>query len=47
MEDFTDETESQMLIGSPNRDPFCLTQYLERKAVSLDQHMKKLVSLRE
>ena len=35
------------LIGSPSRDPFLVTQYLERHSVSSDQHMKKLMSLRE
>ena len=36
-----------MLIGIPSRDPFCLTQYLERHPVSSDQHVKKLVSRSE
>ena len=35
-----------MMIGIPNRDLF-VTQYLERHSVSSDQHMKKLMSLRE
>ena len=36
-----------LLIGIPSRDPFLVTQYLERHSVSSDQHMKKLMSLRE
>ena len=34
------------MIGIPSRDPFFVTQYLERHSVS-DQRMKKLLSLRE
>ena len=45
-EEFTDENEP-WLIGIPSRDPFFVTQYLERHSVSSDQHMKKLMSLRE
>ena len=30
-----------------SRDPFLVTQYLERHSVSADQHMKKVMSLRE
>ena len=36
-----------LLIGIPSRDPFFVTQYLERHSASSDQHMKKLMSLRE
>ena len=36
-----------LLIGIPSRDPFLVTQYLERHSVSSDQHMKKLMSLCE
>ena len=39
--------EPWLLIGSPSRDPFLVTQYLERHSASSDQHMKKLMSLRE
>ena len=47
MEEFIDENESWLLIGIPSRDPFLVTQYLERRSVSSDQHTKKLMSLRE
>ena len=46
MEDFIEKNEPWLLIGIPNRDPFLVTQYLERHSVSSDQHMKKLMSLR-
>ena len=36
-----------LLIGIPGRNPLLVTQYLERHSVSSDQHMKKLMSLRE
>ena len=42
-----DENQPCLLIGIPSRDPFLVTQYLERYSVSSDQHMKKLMSLRE
>ena len=45
--DFIDENEPWLLIGIPSRDPFLVAQYLERHSVSSDQHMKKLMSLRE
>ena len=45
LEVFIDENEPWLLIGIPSRDPFLLTQYLERHSVSSDQHMKKLMSL--
>ena len=35
------------LIGITNRDPFFVTQFLERHSASSYQHMKKLMSLRE
>ena len=41
------ENEPWLLIVTPSRDPFLVTQYLERHSVSQDQHMKKLMSLRE
>ena len=45
---FIDENEPWLLlIGIPSRDPFLVTQYLERHSVSSDQHMKKLMSLCE
>ena len=47
LEEFTDENERWLLIGIPSRDPFFVTQYLERHSVSSDQHIKKLMSLRE
>ena len=42
LEEFTDEKEPWLLIGIPDRDPFPVTQYLERYSVSSDQYMKKL-----
>ena len=39
--------EPWLLIGSPSKDPFLVTQYLERYSASSCQHMKKLMSLRE
>ena len=39
--------EVLLLIGIPSRDPCLVTQCLERHSVSSDQHMKKLMSLRE
>ena len=47
LEEFIGENELRLLIGIPSRDPFLVTQYLERHAGSSDQHMKKLTSLRE
>ena len=47
LEEFIDENEPWLLIGTPSRDPFLVTQCLERHSVSSDQHMKKLMSLRE
>ena len=47
LEEFLDENEPWLLIGIPSRDPFLVTQYLERHSVSSDQHMKKLLLLRE
>ena len=44
-EEFIDENEPWLLIGIPSRDPFLVTQYLERHSVSSDQHIKKMVSL--
>ena len=43
LETFLDENETWLL----SRDPFLVTQYLERHSVSSDQHMKQLMSLRE
>ena len=42
-----DETEPWVLIGIQNRDPFLVIRYFERHSASSDQHMKKLMSLRE
>ena len=47
LEEFIDENEPWLLFGIPSRDPFLVTQYLERRSASSDQHMKKLMSLRE
>ena len=47
LEEFIDESEPWLLIGIPSRDPFLVTQYLERHSAVSDQHMKKLMSLRE
>ena len=47
VDEFIDENEPWLFIGIPSRDPFFVTQYLERHSVSSDQHMKKLMSLRE
>ena len=47
LEEFIGENELRLLIGIPSRDPFLVTRYLERHAVSSAQHMKKLMSLRE
>ena len=47
LEYFVDENEPWLLIGIPNRDPFLVTQYLERHFASSDQHMKELMSLRQ
>ena len=47
LEAFIEENEPWLLIGIPSRDPFVVTQYLERHSVTSDQHMKKLMSLRE
>ena len=47
LEEFFDKNEPWLLIGIPGRDPFLVTQYLERHSVSSDQHMKKLMSQRE
>ena len=47
LEEFIDENEPWLLIGIPSRDPSLVTQYLERHSAISDQHMKKLMSLRE
>ena len=47
LEEFVDQNEPWLLIRIPSRDPFFATQYLESHSVSSDQHMKKLMSLRE
>ena len=47
LEEFIDENEPWLLIRIPSRDPFLVAQYLERHSVSSDQHIKKLMSLRE
>ena len=43
----TGENEPWLLFGTPNRDPFFVTQFLEQHSASSDQHMTKLMSLRE
>ena len=47
LEESIEEDEPWLLIGIPSRDPFLVTQYLERHSAVSDQHMKKLMSLRE
>ena len=47
LEEFIDKNKPWLLIGIPGRDPFLVTQYLERHSANSDQHMKKLMSLRE
>ena len=47
LEEFFYESEPWLLIGIPSRASFLVTLYLERHSVSSDQHMKKLMSLRE
>ena len=47
LEELIDENDPWLLIGIPSRDPFLGTQYLEPHSASSDQHMKKLMSLRE
>ena len=47
LEKFTDKNEPWLLIGIPSRDLLLVTKYLERHYVISDQHMKKLMSLRE
>ena len=47
LEEFIHKNEPWLMIGIPSRDPFLVTQYLERHSASSDQHMKKLMSLRE
>ena len=47
LEDFVDKIEPWLLIGISSRDPCNVTQYLETHSASSDQHMKKLMSLRE
>ena len=41
LEEIMDDNEPWLLIGSPNRDPFFVTQHLERHCASSDPHMKK------
>ena len=47
LDEFIGENEPWLLIGIPSRDPFIVTQCLERHSVSSDQYMKKLLSLGE
>ena len=47
LEALIDENEPWLLVGNPSRDPFLVTQCLERHSVRSDRHMKKLTSLRE
>ena len=47
LEEIIDENEPWLLIGIPGRDPFLVTQQSKRHSESSDQHIKKLMSLRE
>ena len=47
LEVFIDQNEQWLLIGISSREPFLVTQYMERHSASSDQHMKKLMPLRE
>ena len=47
LEEFIDENMPWLFIGTPSRDPFIVTQYLEKHSENPDQHMRKLLSLRE
>ena len=48
LEEFIDENEIVVVDRKfLSRDPFLVTQYLERHSVSSDRHMKKSMSLRE
>ena len=47
LQECMDENEPWLLIGIPNSHSFLVSQYMERHSVRSDQHMKKLVSLRE
>ena len=47
LEEFVGKKELSLLIAVPSKDPFFVTQYLARHCASSDQHMKKLMSLRE
>ena len=47
LEEFLDENEPWLWDGIPSRDPFLVTQYLEQHSASSDQHMKKMMSIRE
>ena len=47
LEEFVDENETWLLIVIPDRDSFTMIQHMERRFVSSEQHMKKLMSLRE
>ena len=46
-QNIVEKNEPWLWIGIPHRDPFLVTQCLERHSVSSDQHMNKLMSLRE
>ena len=46
LEEFIDETEPWLLIGTPSSDSFLVIQYLERHFVSSDQHVKEVMPLR-
>ena len=47
LEKFTVEDLPWLWVGIPNRDPFLVTYYLEKRSESSDQDMNKLMSLRE
>ena len=47
LEEFIDKNEPRLSNRIPSRDPFMITQYLERHTESSEQHTKKLVPLRQ
>ena len=47
LEEIIGDNEPWLFIGIPHRDPIFVTQNLERHSASLDQHVKKWMSLRE
>ena len=47
LEEFLYENEPWLLIGIPSREAFLVTQCMERHSASSDQHVMKLMPLRE